>query len=141
MGEFINLEVFHRTANSHAHHPRNMGLSDDFNGHARITGPCGDTMEFWLKVENGIIKNASFVTDGCGPSIASGSMTTCLAKSKTIAEAMRISQQDVLEALDGLPEDHAHCALLAANTLKAACEDYLSKQKKGGCDGGREKNV
>jgi nitrogen fixation NifU-like protein len=129
MSELINLEVMHRTANNHANHPQNMGKTDDFNGHARITGPCGDTMEFWLKVQNGIIKNASFITDGCGPSIASGSMTTCLAKGKTIVEALQISQQDVLEALEGLPEDHEHCALLAANTLKAACEDYVSKEK------------
>lgn len=130
MSELVNLDVFHRTANRHANDPYNMGPLDNFNGHARITGPCGDTMEFWLNVQDGTIKKVTFITDGCGPSIASGSMTTCLAEKKTVAKAKQISQQDVLEALEGLPKDHEHCALLATNTLKAACEDYLSKEKK-----------
>lgn len=132
MSEFVNLEIFHRTANKHANDPHNMGRLDDFNGHARITGPCGDTMEFWLKVKDGKIKIISFITDGCGPSIASGSMTTCLAEGKSLDDVKSINQQDVLNALDGLPKDHEHCALLATNTLKAACEDYQSKYKEYG---------
>jgi Mrp family chromosome partitioning ATPase len=86
-------------------------------------------MEFWILADENKIKKVSFITDGCDPSRACGSMTTCLAEKKTIDEAKAISQQDVLKALEGLPEDHDHCALLATNTLKAACEDYLSKQK------------
>ncbi|MBP6914824.1 MAG: iron-sulfur cluster assembly scaffold protein [Smithellaceae bacterium] len=128
--EVINLKVFHLTAIEHANDPRNMGPLQKFNGHARITGPCGDTMEFWLEVQNGKIKKASFITDGCGPSIASGSMTACLAEGKTVAEAKSISQKDVLEALEGLPEESQHCALLAVNTLKAACDGYMEKQKR-----------
>ncbi len=129
MSELVNLEVFHRTADRHANDPYNMGRLQDFNGHAKITGPCGDTMEFWLQVQDEKIKKVSFITDGCGPSIASGSMTTRLAEGKSLEEVKLINQQDVLKALDGLPEDHEHCALLATNTLKAACEDYLSKEK------------
>ncbi|HNQ19044.1 MAG TPA: iron-sulfur cluster assembly scaffold protein, partial [Smithellaceae bacterium] len=63
-------------------------------------------------------------------SIASGSMTACLAEGKTVAEAKSISQKDVLEALEGLPEESQHCALLAVNTLKAACDGYMEKQKR-----------
>ena len=129
MSEFVNLEEFHSTANKHGNNPHNMGKLEDFNGHAKITGPCGTTMEFWLQVQNDKIKKVSFITDGCAPSIAGGSMATCMAEGKTVAKAKQISQQDVLKALDGLPEDHEHCALLATNTLKAACEDYLSKEK------------
>lgn len=129
MSELVNLEVFYHAANRHAHDPYNMGKLEDFNGHAKITGPCGDTMEFWLQVQDEKIKKVSFITDGCGHSIASGSMTTCLAEGKTVAKAKQISQQNVLKALGGLPKDHEHCALLAINTLKAACEDYLSKEK------------
>ena len=129
MSELVNLEVFHRTADRHANDPYNMGRLQDFNGHAKITGPCGDTMEFWLQVQDEKIKKVSFITDGCGPSIASGSMTTRLAEGKSLEEVKLINQQDVLKSLDGLPEDHEHCALLATNTLKAACEDYLSKEK------------
>jgi len=128
--EIVNLDELYLTALEHAENPRNMGPLENFNGHARITGPCGDTMEFWIQVQEGKIKKVSFITDGCGPSIASGSMTTCLAEGKTVDEAKSISQKKVLEALEGLPEESQHCALLAANTLKAACDDYLKKQKK-----------
>lgn len=127
--EVINLKDFHLTAIEHANDPRNMGPLKEFNGHARITGPCGDTMEFWIQVQEGAIKKVSFVTDGCGSSIASGSMTTCLVAGKTIGEAKSISQKNVLDALEGLSEESQHCALLAANTLKAACDDYMKKQK------------
>ena len=86
-------------------------------------------MEIYLKVRDDKITNASFWTDGCGPSIASGSMVTELAKGKTVLEARRISKQDVLDALDGLPEESLHCALLAADTLKEAIKDYLASRK------------
>ena len=101
----------------------------DFNGHARITGPCGDTMEFWLKVRNDNVEKASFYNDGCGFSIACGSMAARLAEGKPLVDAARLCQKDILEALGGLPEEAEHCALLAANTMKAACEDYLSHRK------------
>jgi len=89
----------------------------------------GDTMEIYLKVNDGRVTNASFWTDGCGPSIASGSMVTEIAKRMNIGEAQRISQYDVLAALGGLPEESKHCALLAANTLKEAIKDYLAFKK------------
>jgi ATP-binding protein involved in chromosome partitioning len=124
MENVINLDKFYLAAHKHANDPYNRGVLDYFNGHARVTGPCGDTMEFWLNVEEGKIKKVSFVTDGCAPSIASGSMTTCLVEGKTVEEAKAITQKNILEALEGLPEEHEHCALLAANALKAACENY-----------------
>ncbi len=127
--EVIRLDELYLTAMEHVDDPRNMGPLQEFNGHAKTTGPCGDTMEFWIQVQEGSIKKASFITDGCGPSIASGSMTTCSAQDKKVGEAKSISQKDVLEALEGLPDESQHCALLAANTLKAACDDYLKKQK------------
>lgn len=123
------MDNFYLTARQHAKDPHNRGALKIFNGHAKLTGPCGDTMEFWLQAEGDKIKKVSFITDGCDPSLASGSMTTCLAEGKTVAEAKALTQQDVLQALGGLPEDSEHCALLAANTLAAACEDYLERQK------------
>ena len=117
--------VYSETVIDHAMNPRNIGGIENADGHASLTGPCGDTMEIWLKVCDGIIANASFVTDGCGSSIAAGSMVTELAKNKTTYEALRISQQDVLDALGGLPEESQHCALLAVNTLKRSLKDYL----------------
>jgi nitrogen fixation NifU-like protein len=119
------LADYSETVIDHAQHPRNMGPMPAADGFARVTGPCGDTMEIWLKVAGDRIKEATFRTDGCGTSVASGSMITELARGKSPAEGARISQQDVLDALGGLPEDSEHCALLASNTLKEAVRDYL----------------
>jgi len=85
-------------------------------------------MEICLKVRDSRVMNASFWTDGCGTTIASGSMVTELAKGKSVLEAQKIRQQDILDALGGLPEDSLHCALLAANTLKEAIKDYLASK-------------
>ncbi len=119
------LEIYSETVVEHNLNPRNIGSFPDADGYARITGPCGDTVEMWLKVDNDTITRAGFTTDGCGTTIASGSMTTEMATGKSPAEAQRIGQQEVLDALGGLPEDSEHCALLASNTLKAAIQDYL----------------
>ena len=110
----------------HARNPRDLGALDAYDGHARITGPCGDTMEFWLQIRSGRIWRASFTTDGCASSLASGSMATQLATGKTVEEAYSIQQEDVLDALGGFPEELQHCALLAADTLRAACEDFIN---------------
>jgi len=110
----------------HFLNPRNLGEIPAPDGFGRVTGSCGDTMEIYLKVRDGRLMNASFWTDGCGTSIASGSMVTEMAKRMDISEAQRVSQHDVLAALGGLPEESEHCALLAADALKEAIKDYLA---------------
>ncbi|MBN1627318.1 MAG: iron-sulfur cluster assembly scaffold protein [Deltaproteobacteria bacterium] len=110
----------------HARNPRNHGPLREFNGHARITGPCGDTMEFWLHANGGVVEQIGFTTTGCSSSLACGSMTTCMAKGKDIREILDLQQKDILEALGGVPKESEHCALLSTNTLKAACENYLN---------------
>jgi len=122
-------KVYSEKTIDHFLNPRNLGEISAPDGFGRVTGSCGDTMEIYLKVRDGRVMNASFWTDGCGPSIASGSMVTEMAKRMNIGEAQRISQHDVLAALDGLPEESEHCALLAANTLKEAIKDYLAFKK------------
>ena len=127
--EFVMADMrstYTETVIDHFMNPRNVGGIQDADGFASVTGPCGDTMEIWIKVWNGAIKDASFWTDGCGTSIAAGSMVTELGKGKAISGALRITQQDVLDALGGLPEESIHCALLAADTLKEAIKDYLA---------------
>ena len=119
-------KVYSETVIDHSMNPRNVGDMEDADGFAKVTGPCGDTMEIWLRVRNDSIAEASFLTDGCGTTIAAGSMVTEMAKGKSVSQVQKISQQDVLSALGGLPEEGEHCALLAANTLKAAVKDYLS---------------
>jgi nitrogen fixation NifU-like protein len=122
-------KIYSEAAIEHGMNPRNLGELEDADGFGRVTGSCGDTMHIWIKVKDGTISDIGFLTDGCGTSMASGSMATELAKGKSLAEAHKISQEDVLNALGGLPEESQHCALLAADTLKAAIREYLKLQK------------
>ena len=93
-----DTETFSDRVIEHSQDPRNAGSMENADAFASLTGPCGDTMEIWLKVENGRIADASFWTDGCGPSIACGNMATQLAKGRTLGEALGISG---LEDSDG----------------------------------------
>lgn len=130
--ELIKAEmrkVYSEAVVEHSMNPRNVGDLENADGFAKVTGPCGDIMEMWLRVKNGAIRDASFMTDGCGTTVASGSMVTEMAKGKSVSEVQRISQQDVLSALGGLPEESQHCALLAASTLKEAVRDYLAMNR------------
>jgi len=86
-------------------------------------------MEIRLKAKDGRITDATFWTDGCSTTAACGSMATETIKGKDIAQALAINQNDILKALGGLPEDNRHCALLAANTVKAAVQDYIAIRK------------
>jgi nitrogen fixation NifU-like protein len=122
-------KIYSEAAIEHGMNPRNLGELEDADGFAKVAGSCGDTMNIWLKIKDGTITDISFMTDGCGTSIASGSMVTELARGKSIAEARKISQGDVLDALGGLPQESEHCALLAADTLKAAIKDYFDMER------------
>jgi nitrogen fixation NifU-like protein len=122
-------KIYSETAIEHGMNPRHLGDMEDADGFAKVRGSCGDTMSIWLKVKDGAISDVSFLTDGCGTSIASGSMVTELAKGEKLAKARKISQEDVLNGLGGLPEESQHCALLAANTLKEAIKDYLAMKR------------
>ena len=122
-------KIYSEAVIDHAMNPRNLGEMKEADGFARITGSCGDTMEIWIKVNADTIVKTSFMTDGCGTSIASGSMVTEMAKGKSIIEAQRTTQGDVLDALGVLPQESEHCALLAANTLKTAIRDYIAMKR------------
>ena len=119
-------KVYSEKAIDHAMNPRNVGNIPNADGFGTVTGSCGDTMEIWLKVKDEKVAFATFWTDGCGTSIACGSMVTEMVTGKGIIEARRITQDDVLHSLGGLPEESAHCALLAANTVREAVKDYLA---------------
>lgn len=84
------------------------------------TGWCGDTMEIYLRLNGIAIQEATFVTDGCGPAVACGNMLAMMVQGMTLEEANRINPEDLLLALDGLPEDNTHCANLAVDTLRKA---------------------
>jgi nitrogen fixation NifU-like protein len=109
--------------------PRNRGKVRNADGFAKIKGPCGDTMQISFKVKDGRLSKIKFMTDGCASSIAAGSIATELAQGRKIEEAAEISQEMILDALDGLPEESVHCALLASNTLKEAIKNHISKKE------------
>jgi nitrogen fixation NifU-like protein len=109
--------------------PRNLGKIRKPDGFAKVKGPCGDTMQIFFKVKDGRLSKIKFMTDGCASSIAAGSMATELAQGRKIEEAAEISQEIILEALDGLPEESIHCGLLASNTLKEAIKNYFNSKK------------
>jgi len=123
-----SVEQFHYSEIliDHARNPRNMDVPEAYNGFAINDGYCGDMMSMWLMVEEGVVKNATFHTDGCGPSIACGSMATEMAKGRIIEEVRDITPAKIIKALGGLPVDHEHCASLAAGTLQLAMTDYLN---------------
>lgn len=108
--------------------PRKYGPSDCFYGHARITGSCGDTMDFWVRFYEERVVEARFMTDGCSSSQAAGAKALELARGRTLAEIDKMDPADVLTDLGGLLEQSEHCALLAVNTLKEAARDYEERR-------------
>ena len=104
--------------------PHNWGILAESDGYARITGPCGDTMEISLRVRDDVIIECTFDTDGCGATVSCGSIVTEMASNKKVFQAKKIDQESILAYCRGLPEANEHCALLAASTLQKALEDY-----------------
>ena len=111
-----------------------MGRMTDASSVGRVTGPCGDTMEIYLQLEGDRIQKASFFTDGCGSSVACGSVVAELATGKDLEKAAQIGGDTVLMALGGLPEEESHCAFLATEALMAAIHEWMlqrSETEKG----------
>ena len=108
------------------HNPVNLGRlpQDEITVSQSYTGPCGDTMQFFLKIKNDTIIKANFITDGCGASLATACQTTMLIEGKNIEYTEKLTPEDIDNALKGLPEDHKHCAELAIKTLRRAIEKY-----------------
>ena len=107
----------------------NMGVFDKPSARGVVRGSCGDTMQIELMLTDEIVKEARFMTDGCGATIACGSMLTKLVRLKTLSEAQRITPEDLLTALNGIPEGHEHCAELAVKTLQKAILDINGNRK------------
>lgn len=106
------------------YHAKNLGCMPEPDAHGVVHGWCGDTMEIYLRLHGKQIDKATFVTDGCGPTTACGSMLTTLIQGMSLEEAGRIKPQDLIAALDGLPEENVHCAELAINTLREAIASH-----------------
>ena len=108
--------------------PRNSGSMVDADSIGTAGDPaCGDSLTLYIKVKENIIEDISFMVFGCVDEIATSSMTTEQAKGKSLDEAYKINDQDIADALDGLPEQKMHCSVLGATALKNAIDNYYSK--------------
>lgn len=123
------LRIYGPTVLDHWKHPRNLGLLDNPDGYARLTGTCGDTMEMSVRLDKDVVVACGFQTDGCGATVVCGSAVTWLAVNRTFIEALgAVNTRGILELLGGLPETDVHCAELAAETLRRALADHLSNR-------------
>ncbi len=119
---------------SHFRKPHNYGKIKNPDGIGKVGNlVCGDVMQLYIKVAKNkkgaeIIKDIKFETFGCTAAIATSSMITDLAKGKTLAEALKISKDDIVKSLEGLPPIKLHCSVLANDALAEAIYDYLVKQ-------------
>ena len=119
---------YNKNVMEHFQNPRNMGEMKDPDAEASVGNPtCGDVMKIMLKIKDNKIKDAKFQTFGCAAAIASSSMTTELAKEKSLDEAKKITNKDVSLALGQLPPIKEHCSNLAADALRKAIENYENK--------------
>jgi len=112
------------------HDPKNWGkpLENDITVSQTYTGPCGDTMYYFLKIKDDIITKANFITDGCGASVATACQTTLMIEGKTLKYVENLSPEDIDHALKGLPENHKHCAELSIRTLRKAIKKYKDQK-------------
>ncbi|MDD5287902.1 MAG: iron-sulfur cluster assembly scaffold protein [Dehalococcoidales bacterium] len=122
-------QVFAPAVVDHAMNPRNVGSLDDADGFAAMHSDCGENMEIWLRIKDDRIADIRFWSDGCGATIACGSMVGELACGKTVTDALKIEKQDIIDAFKELPEGNVHCAVLAVKTLKKSVRNYLTRQK------------
>lgn len=112
----------------HFNSPRNVGESARKDGVGHVQSPaCGDTTFIYLDVEDGVIQDVKFKTFGCAAAIASSSVLTEMAIGLTLEEAKKLTNEQLVDALGGLPPLKVHCSVLAADALHAAIEDYESK--------------
>lgn len=110
-----------------AKEPKHYGRMNDPTSSAYLKGPCGDEMEFYLVIENNIIKDIKFYTEGCIATRVCGTMTAELAIGENIENALNISPKKVMDLLSGLPKNHSHCSILAVSTMYKAIANYLLK--------------
>nr|MDD6336235.1 iron-sulfur cluster assembly scaffold protein [bacterium] len=123
--------MYTETVIQHFTNPHNSGVMENPDAVGVAGSPeCGDTTTLYLKIKDGVITDAKFQTFGCAAAIASSSMFTDLLKGKTLAEALKITNMDVVKMLGGLPDAKIHCSVMAEESVKAAVDDYMTRQAK-----------
>ena len=125
------MALYSEKVMDHFRNPRNVGVIEDANGVGEVgNAVCGDIMKIYLKINSDeVIEDIKFETFGCGSAIASSSMATQMIKGKPVSEALKLTNQAVTEALDGLPPHKVHCSVLAEEAIKKAVNDYYENNK------------
>ncbi|MGE4317785.1 MAG: Fe-S cluster assembly scaffold protein NifU [Deferribacterales bacterium] len=114
----------------HFMNPRNMGEIADANGIGEVGNPaCGDVMKIFLKInDDQVVEDVKFKTFGCGAAIASSSMATELMIGKKVEELLALTNQAIVEALDGLPPAKIHCSVMAEEAIEEALKNYFKEK-------------
>ena len=122
------MALYSEKVMDHFLHPRNVGVIENADGVGEVgNAKCGDIMKIYLKIKDDTIDDVKFETFGCGSAIASSSMATEMIKGKPLSQVLTLTNQAVVEALDGLPAHKLHCSVLAEEAVKAALRDYFEK--------------
>ena len=109
--------------------PKNVGEVENYDAIGTVgNASCGDIMQITLKIDNDVITDVKFKTFGCAAAIATSSTATEMIKGKTLDDALKITNRQVVEELEGLPPQKLHCSVLAEEAIRAAIEDYRKKQ-------------
>ena len=112
----------------HFRHPRNVGILEHPDGVGEVgNAKCGDIMKMYLKIKDNVIEDVKFETFGCGSAIASSSIATEMIKGRTLEDALALTNQEVVDALGGLPAHKLHCSVLAEEAIKNALKDYYDR--------------
>ena len=123
------MPIYSDKVMDHFANPRNVGKIKDADGIGEVGNPvCGDMMTFYIKVKDNRLEDVKFKTFGCGAAIAVSSMTSEMAKGKTLEEALTITPSLVAKELEGLPKNKFHCSNLGAQALRKAIRDYANKK-------------
>ncbi|MEA5058753.1 MAG: iron-sulfur cluster assembly scaffold protein [Clostridia bacterium] len=130
----MSIGLFTDEVIDHFSNPRNAGALEDANGIGNAGDPhCGDSMTLYIKVEEDVVTDARFKISGCVAALASASVTTVLVKGKTVDQALKITNQDIADALGGLPEQKMHCSVLGEEAIQNAISDYRQNKMGRGC--------
>jgi len=133
--------VYTKQVMEHFTNPQNVGEIENADGIGEVgNAKCGDIMKMYLKIENNVITDIKFKTFGCGAAIATSSVATEMIKGRTVEEALKLTNKEVVDELGGLPPAKIHCSVLAEEAVKSAIADYyrrngIESDLLIGCDG------
>ncbi len=124
----VSSEYYSPLVIEHFQHPRNVGAMADADAEAYVTNPvCGDSLRLFLKIEDGHITRAQFLSSGCPASIATSSAATELLAGKPLDEAVALPREAYADAVGGLPKSKIHCSVLAASAVRQAVDTWREK--------------